>query len=114
MPPRYKYWTILIDRRPTAFRAQTREELLPTLYQLKQKSSDAVLKWFSDGRVWESPEDAHAHRSRRLNDRHARGRKHDASHGGRRRAASSKPRELEPAPQTRPALTRRKVEPERG
>ena len=31
MPPRYTFWTILIDRKPTAFRAREKEELLPTL-----------------------------------------------------------------------------------
>ena len=34
MPPRYAYWTILIDDKPTAFRAREQEELLPTLNQL--------------------------------------------------------------------------------
>ena len=31
MPPRFAYWTILIDDNPTAFRARDAEELLPTL-----------------------------------------------------------------------------------
>jgi hypothetical protein len=56
MPPRYAYWTILIDQKPTAFRAREREELLPTLNQLRRTSSDVVMKWFARGRVWESPE----------------------------------------------------------
>src|SRR5436190_21369565 len=56
MPPRYAYWTILIDSRPTAFRAREREELVPTLNQLKRKSADVVMKWFARGRLWESPE----------------------------------------------------------
>src|SRR4029077_17436115 len=56
MPPRYAYWTILIDNQPTAFRAREREELLPTLNQLKRKSGDVVMKWFARGRLWESPE----------------------------------------------------------
>ena len=56
MPPRYAYWTILIDQKPTAFRARDREELLPTLNQLRRTSSDVVMKWFARGRVWESPE----------------------------------------------------------
>ena len=58
MPPRYAYWTILIDNRPTAFRAREREELLPTFHQLQRKSPDAVLKWFARGRLWESPLEA--------------------------------------------------------
>ena len=56
MPPRFAYWTILIDNKPTAFRAREREELLPTLNQLKRKNADVVMKWFARGRLWESPE----------------------------------------------------------
>jgi hypothetical protein len=56
MPPRYAYWTILIDNAATAFRAREREELLPTLHQLRRKNTDVVLKWFARGRLWESPE----------------------------------------------------------
>src|SRR5215468_7557105 len=56
MPPRYAYWTILIDQKPTAFRAREREELLPTFNQLRRKNSDVVMKWFARGRIWESPE----------------------------------------------------------
>jgi len=58
MPPRYAYWTIIIDNLPTAFRARDRAELLPTLKQLTPRSPDAVIKWFSRGRLWESPEEA--------------------------------------------------------
>ena len=56
MPPRYAYWTILIDNRPTAFRAATRDELQPTLFQLRRTNPDTTLKWFARGRMWESPE----------------------------------------------------------
>ena len=56
MPPRYAYWTILIDSKPTAFRAREREELLPTLTQLRRTNADVVMKWFARGRLWESPE----------------------------------------------------------
>src|SRR5688572_11993425 len=58
MPPRYAYWTILIDQKATAFRAREREELLPTFHQLKRKNSDVVMKWFARGRLWESPTEA--------------------------------------------------------
>lgn len=58
MPPRYAYWTILIDNGPTAFRAAAREDLLPTLHQLQRKNANVVLKWFERGRLWESPEEA--------------------------------------------------------
>ena len=55
MPPRYAYWTILIDQKPTAFRAREREELLPTLHQLRRKNADVTLRWFARGQLWESP-----------------------------------------------------------
>jgi hypothetical protein len=58
VPPRYAYWTILIDNQATAFRARDREELLPTLHQLQRRSPTAILKWFSRGRLWDSPEQA--------------------------------------------------------
>ena len=60
MPPRYAFWTILIDRQPTAFRAREREELLPTLAQLRRTNRDVVMKWFARGRLWESPEEERA------------------------------------------------------
>jgi len=56
MPPRYAYWTILIDNQATAFRAREREELLPTLAQLRRTNADVVMKWFARGRIWESRE----------------------------------------------------------
>ena len=56
MPPRFAYWTILIDSKPTAFRAREQEELLPTLAQLRRTNSDVVMKWFARGRIWDSPE----------------------------------------------------------
>ena len=56
MPSRYAYWTILIDGRPTAFRAHESDELVPTLRQLQRTNKDVVLKWFARGRVWDSPE----------------------------------------------------------
>jgi hypothetical protein len=58
MPPRYAYWTILIDGKATAFRAREREELLPTFNQLARKNSDIVMRYFSRGRLWDSPEQA--------------------------------------------------------
>ncbi len=58
MPPRYAYWTILIDNKPTAFRARDKEELQPTFRQLQRKNTDVVMKWFARGRVWDTPEQA--------------------------------------------------------
>ena len=49
MPPRHTYWTIILEGKPTAFRAHTQEELLPTLKQLQSKHPDAVMKWFARG-----------------------------------------------------------------
>ena len=54
MPPRHNYWTIIVDDKPTAFRAAEQEELLPTLRQLQARHPDAVMKWFARGRLWES------------------------------------------------------------
>src|SRR3954452_981202 len=59
MPPRFAYWTILIDNTPTAFRAHDRNELLPTLTQLKRTNEHVELKWFAQGKLWESPEAQH-------------------------------------------------------
>jgi hypothetical protein len=58
MPPRFAYWTILIDNKPTAFRAAKREELLPTFAQLKRTNADVTMKWFARGRLWDDPEQA--------------------------------------------------------
>ena len=58
MPPRYAYWTILIDGKATAFRAREREELLPTFNQLARKNSDIVMRYFARGRLWDNPEQA--------------------------------------------------------
>ena len=64
MPPRYAYWTILIDNAPTAFRAREQSELLPTLQQLRRTNKNVVMKWFAKGRVWESQEEARPARER--------------------------------------------------
>jgi hypothetical protein len=75
MPPRFAYWTILIDNGPTAFRAREREELLPTLHQLQRKSASVVMKWFARGRLWESPEaERESRRKPKLATREPRGR----------------------------------------
>src|SRR5512136_3072710 len=58
MPPRFAFWTIILDNQPTAFRARERETLLPTLRQLQSRNPDAAMKWFARGRLWESPEEA--------------------------------------------------------
>jgi hypothetical protein len=57
MPPRHHYWTIILEGKPTAFRAHTPDELLPTLRQLQSRHPDAVLKWFARGRLWDTQEE---------------------------------------------------------
>lgn len=56
MPPRYSFWTILIDNGPTAFRAANREDLIPTFVQLQRTNPNIAIKWFAHGRLWESQE----------------------------------------------------------
>src|SRR5947208_3474490 len=58
MPPRYAYWTILIDGKATAFRAREREELLPTFNQLARKNADIAMRYFARGKLWDNPEQA--------------------------------------------------------
>src|SRR5262245_2523396 len=58
MPPRYAYWTILIDGQATAFRAREREELLPTFNQLARKNANIAMRYFARGRLWDNPEQA--------------------------------------------------------
>ncbi len=58
MPPRFAYWTIILDGIATSFRAHDRAEILPTFNQLKKKDPAALLKWFSGGKLWDSPEQA--------------------------------------------------------
>src|SRR5688500_1756200 len=84
MPPRYVYWTILVGGLPTAFRAAEREELLPTFKRLQEKNPDAVMRWFSRGQLWDSPEAARAALAdARRDDRPPRGR--DWRPGGQHR-----------------------------
>jgi hypothetical protein len=58
MPPRFSYWTILIDGKATAFRAHLREDLQPTFVQIRRSSPTAEVKWFARGKLWDSPEAA--------------------------------------------------------
>jgi hypothetical protein len=81
MPPRFMFWTILIDSKPTAFRAREQAELLPTLQQLRRTNPDVVMKWFARGRLWDSPEQERAARSQPKRVAEKRGR--DWRPGGR-------------------------------
>ncbi len=89
MPPRYAFWTILIDNRATAFRAREQDELLPTLQQLRRKNTDVVLKWFARGRLWESREaEREAWQKRRPH-----GRAHPERSGAKASTSERTPRE---------------------
>ncbi|MEZ5287004.1 MAG: hypothetical protein R2712_19800 [Vicinamibacterales bacterium] len=54
MPPRFAYWTIIVDDQPTAFRAKEVDELLPTFNRLREKHPTAQLLWFQGGKLWPS------------------------------------------------------------
>ena len=58
MPPRYAYWTILVGDQPTAFRAGSQEDLMPTFKRLQSKHADAKMMWFQNGKLWPSRLDA--------------------------------------------------------
>jgi 23S rRNA pseudouridine2605 synthase len=58
MPPRYAYWTIIVDNQPTAFRSSSQEELMPTFKRLKAKNDTAVMMWWQNGKLWPSRVDA--------------------------------------------------------
>lgn len=58
MPPRYVYWTIIVDGQPTAFRSGSLEDIMPTFNRLKEKQPSAELKWFQNGQLWASRHDA--------------------------------------------------------
>jgi hypothetical protein len=58
MASRYTYWTIILADGPTSFRARDRDTLVPTLKQLQSRDPKAALKWFANGRLWDSPEQA--------------------------------------------------------
>jgi hypothetical protein len=58
MPPRFAYWTIILEGKPTAFRAQERDDLLPTFNQLQTKHPDVALMWFKSGKLWPSRDEA--------------------------------------------------------
>jgi len=55
---KHKYWVIMAGNTPTAFRARTRDVLLPTLVQLQRAQPNTTLQWFERNRLWPSPIDA--------------------------------------------------------
>jgi hypothetical protein len=58
VPPRYAYWTILVDEQPTAFRAADPNDLQPTYKRLREKHPSARMVWFQNGKIWNSRLDA--------------------------------------------------------
>src|SRR4029453_3948811 len=98
MPPRYAYWTILVDDQPTAFRAGAKEDLLPTFNRLKEKHASATMMWFQNGKLWPSRLDA----QEAMRARGEMGRRGDARQGGSFRDHSS--------PQARKPASRRHSE----
>lgn len=103
MPPRHVYWTIIFGNQPTAFRAATRDELLPTLKQIQARHPDAVMMWFARGRLWQSEEEA---REALIRQRMERDRKRAPSSGDR---ARSRGRDWRPGGQHKDPRDRFKV-----
>ena len=91
MPPRYAYWTILVDEQPTAFRAGDREDLQPTFKRLKEKHPSARMVWFQNGKIWDSRLDAQA----AMRARGEMGRRGDARQGGGFSDRSPHPEQVE-------------------
>ena len=58
MPPRYAYWTIIVDNQPTAFRSGSQEDLMPTFKRLQQRNASAKMMWWQNGKLWDSRLDA--------------------------------------------------------
>src|SRR6476620_6955942 len=79
MPPRYAYWTIIVDNAPTAFRSGSKEELLPTFNRLKEKHASAVMMWWQNGKLWPSRLDA----QEMMRARGEMGRRNDSRQAGR-------------------------------
>lgn len=80
MPPRYAYWTIIVDNQPTAFRAGLQEDLMPTFKRLKEKHPSATMMWFQNGKLWPTRVDA----QEAMRARGAMGRRGDERQGGYR------------------------------
>jgi hypothetical protein len=78
VPPRYVYWTIIVDGQPTAFRSGSLEDIMPTFNRLKEKQPSAELKWFQHGKLWPSRHDAQDF----MRARGDRGRERDPRQGG--------------------------------
>jgi hypothetical protein len=87
MPPRYAYWTILIDGKPTAFRAAMQDDLMPTFRRLKEKHPSTTLMWFQNGKLWSTRLEA----QEAMRARGERGKAGDVRQGGFRDRKRSSP-----------------------
>ena len=90
MAKSHSFWMIIDGAVPTAFRARDREDLLPTLTQLKRTQPNVVLMWFERGRVWESPAAARSALEARRQQPRSRDRKPDWRPGGDHRDPRAK------------------------
>ena len=54
----HSFWIIVDGETPTSFRSREREDLVPTLTQLKRTQPQVALMWFERGRLWPSPTEA--------------------------------------------------------
>jgi len=55
---RHSFWVIVDGGIPTSFRSSEREDLVPTLAQLKRTQPNCELKWFERGKLWTGPGEA--------------------------------------------------------
>lgn len=55
---RHSFWVIVDGSVPTSFRSREREDLVPTLTQLKRTQPNVELKWFERGKLWTGPGEA--------------------------------------------------------
>jgi hypothetical protein len=121
MPPRYVYWTILIDNAPTAFRAAKREDLQPTFVQLQRTNPNIVMKWFARGRLWDSPEaEREAQRQPKVIEKRSLDWRPGGQHkdprarfGKRKEKRVDRPRSSRPAPPARPDVAGHPAHPAR-
>ena len=101
MPPRYNYWTIILNEKPTAFRAYKREDLMPTYRRLIAKHPSAALVWFSKGRFWSSPEEEQSSGRKEIHKNRASRRQREGSHKGPRGRRVPNPRKESRLPVTK-------------
>lgn len=107
MPPRYVYWTIIVDGQPTAFRSGSLEDIMPTFNRLKEKQPSAELKWFQNGQLWASRHDAQDF----MRARGERGRAKDPRQSDDDRAKPDRPWNAKPEWKTRSTFSPRSDKP---